>query len=1392
MLHAEAEARSVGHLSNNEPLKRSAPDTSSQSSSDAGRSLEVTVAEHRSARRHPPIPYDVTSVAQGNPAGQDAAGGLRGSGVATAQQFPFPIPIPPAANRPTGPIIPVDPPPLFNFPPAPNRPTGPVFPFPPAPSRPPINVPPINPPPTTFPPPVAAPPPPAKSPPPPANPPPKPPVNPPPKPPVNPPPKPPVNPPPKPPVFPPPRPPKPPTNPPPKPPIYPPPRPPPSPRPPPPAPSPPPPRPPNPPPRPPLTPPKPPPQPPKPPASPPNPPPRPPKPPLTPPNPPPRPPNPPPVPPPAPLRPPPSPPAPPPLIPSPPPDISPPPPVLPPAPAPFPPPVTPFPPPLLPSPFPPPSPPFVLPPPPPESSGLSMGAIIGIAVGGAVGLIFLVTCGLLAFFFLVPKKKEGERTRTRGGGGGSAAPGTVGGAEKAPFYAQPHLVRGVRGRQAAAAAAAGVAAGAAAGGAAAAAAAAGGGPGEDEDSEEGNNAYGDGAPAAGEEEEEYYEDEGGAAGEGEEGDEDLYEEGEGDGEVEGEAEGEAEVEGEEDDEDLYGAGDDSGGPYLGEDSGGGAGGAGAIAGAAAGAGIVAGAAAVAGGAAAAVALGDGDRMSEEADDEWWFPYEELEEATDGFSDSNKLGEGGFGPVYRGILADGMPVAVKVLKVGGHQGEREFRAEVDIISRVQHKHLVLKVGGHQGEREFRAEVDRISRVQHKHLVTHLGYWIASAQRLLVYELVPNGSLEDALHGEGRRLLAWNFRMKIALGAAKGLAYLHEECNPRIIHRDIKSSNILLDKDYEAKVADFGAARLAAEDAMPIITRVVGTFGYLAPEYLAPEYALTGKLTEKSDVFSFGVVLLELITGKRPVEQEKPQGSDSLVEWARPLLADRAMEELADSQLDGCFGQREMERLVTAAALTLPLSQICFLSLLSAALLADRAMEELVDLELDGCYGQRRWSGRDGLLLSLLSLNPPFPFPTHRQARPLLADRAMEELADSQLDGCFGQREMERLVTAAALTLPLSQICFLSLLSAALLADRAMEELVDLELDGCYGQRRWSGRDGLLLSLLSLNPPFPFPTHRQARPLLADRAMEELADSQLDGCFGQREMERLVTAAALTLPLSQICFLSLLSAALLADRAMEELVDLELDGCYGQRRWSGRDGLLLSLLSLNPPFPFPTHRQARPLLVDRAMGELADPELDGCYGQREMERLVTAAALCVRQSAVLRPRMSQVVAMIEGRGDVEVEATDDESAAGLRESAEFSGGEMGSREDMYPEEIVQQYPHSAESKGSAGVSQPNPFYPWPDPLQGAKGRKGRMAALAAAAAELTPGHTFTSVTSATSTDPLIANTSPSSQGQMQPPPDAPPPPTQAGPSGPMPLPLPPGRKGGGGNGGGWRGK
>ncbi|GJN28822.1 hypothetical protein PR202_gb16991 [Eleusine coracana subsp. coracana] len=159
--------------------------------------------------------------------------------------------------------------------------------------------------------------------------------------------------------------------------------------------------------------------------------------------------------------------------------------------------------------------------------------------------------------------------------------------------------------------------------------------------------------------------------------------------------------------------------------------------------------------------------------------------------------------------------------------------------------------------------------------------------------------------------WPTRVKIAAGSARGLAYLHEDCHPRIIHRDIKSSNILLDDQFEAQVADFGLARLAENDVTHVSTRVMGTFGYLAPEY-----ASTGKLTEKSDVFSFGVVLLELITGRKPVDSSRPLGDESLVEWARPLL-NRAIENqefegLVDPRLDGNFDDVEMFHVIEAAA------------------------------------------------------------------------------------------------------------------------------------------------------------------------------------------------------------------------------------------------------------------------------------------------------------------------------------------------------------------------------------------------------------------------------------------------------------------------------------------------
>ncbi|KAI3808606.1 hypothetical protein L1987_24561 [Smallanthus sonchifolius] len=266
-----------------------------------------------------------------------------------------------------------------------------------------------------------------------------------------------------------------------------------------------------------------------------------------------------------------------------------------------------------------------------------------------------------------------------------------------------------------------------------------------------------------------------------------------------------------------------------------------------------------------------------------FTYGELAEATDGFSGINLLGEGGFGCVYKGLLADGGEVAVKLLKIGGGQGEREFRAEVDIISRVHHRHLVSLVG----------------------------YCISEHQRLLVYQYVPNNTLHYHLHGEGRPVMDWATRIRVATGAARGLAYLHEACHPRIIHRDIKSSNILLDGNFDAQVADFGLAKLAMDSNTHVTTRVMGTFGYVAPEY-----ASSGKLTEKSDVFSFGVVLLELITGRKPVDASQPLGDESLVQWARPLLnhalETKGFEELVDPRLGKNYVQVEMFRMIEAAA------------------------------------------------------------------------------------------------------------------------------------------------------------------------------------------------------------------------------------------------------------------------------------------------------------------------------------------------------------------------------------------------------------------------------------------------------------------------------------------------
>ncbi|KAI9107791.1 hypothetical protein K1719_021127 [Acacia pycnantha] len=268
-----------------------------------------------------------------------------------------------------------------------------------------------------------------------------------------------------------------------------------------------------------------------------------------------------------------------------------------------------------------------------------------------------------------------------------------------------------------------------------------------------------------------------------------------------------------------------------------------------------------------------------------FTYEQLALATNGFSDSNFLGEGGYGVVHKGVHPYDKQtyVAIKQLKYGIQQAHREFRNEIAIINRVHHKHLVSLVGYCMDE--------------------------ARSKMMLVYEFVSNDTLAFHLHGKGTETIDWKKRMKIAIGSAKGLAYLHEECHPKIIHRDIKASNILLDDNFQPKVADFGLARFSIESQ--IMTRVMGSFGYLAPEYAA-----SGILTEKSDVFSFGVVLLELITGRKPVDDAETFPNGSMVEWARHLFSEALdnghYEGIADERLENDYDVEEMLRMISCAA------------------------------------------------------------------------------------------------------------------------------------------------------------------------------------------------------------------------------------------------------------------------------------------------------------------------------------------------------------------------------------------------------------------------------------------------------------------------------------------------
>ncbi|CAL5022967.1 unnamed protein product [Urochloa decumbens] len=258
-----------------------------------------------------------------------------------------------------------------------------------------------------------------------------------------------------------------------------------------------------------------------------------------------------------------------------------------------------------------------------------------------------------------------------------------------------------------------------------------------------------------------------------------------------------------------------------------------------------------------------------------FSFHDLQNATGNFDSKNILGQGGFGIVYKGCLRNGTLVAVKRLKDPDVTGEVQFQTEVELIGLAVHRNLLRLYG----------------------------FCMTSNERLLVYPYMPNGSVADRLRDycNGKPSLDWSKRMQIALGAARGLLYLHEQCNPKIIHRDVKAANILLDESFEAIVGDFGLAKLLDRQESHVTTAVRGTIGHIAPEYLS-----TGQSSEKTDVYGFGILLLELITGPKTLSNGHGQSKKGMIlDWVRELKEEKKLDKLVDRDLKDSFDVAELE-------------------------------------------------------------------------------------------------------------------------------------------------------------------------------------------------------------------------------------------------------------------------------------------------------------------------------------------------------------------------------------------------------------------------------------------------------------------------------------------------------
>ncbi|KAI8006448.1 Cold-responsive protein kinase 1 [Camellia lanceoleosa] len=255
-----------------------------------------------------------------------------------------------------------------------------------------------------------------------------------------------------------------------------------------------------------------------------------------------------------------------------------------------------------------------------------------------------------------------------------------------------------------------------------------------------------------------------------------------------------------------------------------------------------------------------------------YTYKELRTATDDFSHANKIGEGGFGSVYKGRLKNGNIAAIKVLSPESRQGVKEFLTEIKVISDIEHENLVKLYG----------------------------CCVEGDHRILVYNYLENNSLAQTLIGGSYSSIqfSWRTRTRICVGIARGLAFLHESVRPHIVHRDIKASNILLDKDLTPKISDFGLAKLIPANMTHVSTRVAGTIGYLAPEY-----AIRGQLTRKADIYSFGVLLVEIVTGRCNTNTRLPVEEQYLLERTWDLFERRELVGLVDTALNGDFDAEE---------------------------------------------------------------------------------------------------------------------------------------------------------------------------------------------------------------------------------------------------------------------------------------------------------------------------------------------------------------------------------------------------------------------------------------------------------------------------------------------------------